>query len=526
MATNSNVRLFGKLDGLKLASGQRSAFNSSDLYPAANFVSQRMPMHVVRPRPNSEASTYDYDHNGYVGIPKEIRVCIQGGSYPFMFTIVKGPALATINNNPNDRDYGVFKYTPSALGNDEIIINAVDQSGTSRIINWTINVNVDWVRFVSPTGSNAAAGTEVAPWQTLTYAMAQSIGGRALCLMDGTYTDLNGSCNLIATGVNTMFARNKHMAIVDCATWSNTGNTVVFWGNSNNAGIYGIQFHNPPNVVANPRWFHFSNNCSGSWQDSCKFFINGRLGTDNTDNISCFFLSDLGSSAWRLNISQTRCDFDGFAGAPNGWSTLDTYTTRYLCIEKNLYSNQVSTTTGAGYVWIKASDNRYVSIRQNEFTTAHAGALIDVQISNRLGDDRCGYVEVCYNVVRTVSDSAGIEIMRGTGAGRRLPCWSYRNTVLGHIRVYKRSDQPLVFESIGDVLISSINAGQPFNVVGYDSTSGTPVIPVNQLTNTTVTVSNYECHLPSNAGAVDSACRFTGSYKTNWEGKRGHWISK
>lgn len=529
MATNAVIALNPNL-GNKCRSASAIALGVRRLFTPDRFISAVMPMHVVRPRPNSDvAGSISYDHNGYVGLETTIPITIQGGAFPFVYTIIEAPEGASINNDPSSRQYGNFKWTPTSEGIYDIKIVAIDQDKTERIISWSINVNSNWIVFAGNGGSNTYPGTMAQPFATITHAFSVTTGGKVLCLLDGTFTDLNGSRTMSASTINGIIARNPRAATIDCNSWVST-NSVVFWLNNNNTIIQGVKFLNPPTTGDNPRWFSVSNACNNSFMHNCDFDINGRFGTNNGDNISCFFFSDLGPSTQRRNIAQTECDFRRFAGNNggagfNGWSSIDVYTTRNAVIERCKFYDQVSSTTIGGMLWIKASDNRNLSIRQNEWVTPMSGRLLDLSMSNRLGDDRCGNIEVCYNIVRCNNQNEGIEVLSGSGAGRRLPVWSYRNTIInGTIKIHSRSDAPLAFTSINDVIINDQNEGEPWRIIGFNSTLGDPITPVAALTAVTASITGYECHLPTSANALNAAGELINQYAVH-TGILGHKIS-
>ena len=523
MPTSSAVVLRSVPNSTKVVTGVTANVLPSDFYPSANVIPAKMTMRVVRPCVNSEAGLYNYDHNGFVGMQSNVRICVQGGSFPFRFEIIRGPQGATISNDPNARDYGVLKYTPTENGLIDVMVLIVDQDRTTRIAAWSINVNVDWVRFVSPSGNDTNIGSYNQPWQTLTYATDQNTGGRALCLLDGTYTNLNSGASTATGGrFNSIFAYNRRQATVDC---TNTSAGTVFSVNGNNTIIQGINFNNPPITAGNPRWFSVNGQSNNTHMHDCSFDVNGRIGIANDDNISCLFFSDLGQNNFRRNISQTACDFYRLDTRFNGWSSIDTYTIRYACIEKNCFYDQVAGGTSGGTLWIKAADNQFFSIRQNEFATPHAGNCLELSMSARVADGRTGNFEVCYNyVVKT--DEGALRVLRGSGNGvATAPVWSYRNTFIGDITIFSRNEAS-TFISENDVVISDRSRGEPWKVVVLDTNLGSPYQPLTHQPSITHSITGIECHLPTSANALDTNGNLQGVYATQFHGTHGREISK
>ncbi len=525
MPTSSTIALKNVPNSTKVATGVSSNILPFDFYPNGNFIPAKMTMRVVRPCVNSEAGLYNYDHNGFVGMESHVRLSVQGGSFPFRFEIIRGPQGATISNDVNANDYGVLKYTPTQNGLIDVLVLIVDQERTVRLAAWTINVNADWIRFVSPAGNNANNGSYASPWQTLTYATGQNTEGRALCLLDGTYTDLNGTASMGVAGLfNTMFAYNRRQATIDCTSWTSTNGT-VFPINGSNTIIQGINFDNPPITAANPRWFSVNGQGNNTHMHDCSFNVNGRIGTNNGDNISCLFFSDLGSTNFRKNITQTACDFYGLDTRFNGWSSIDTYTIRYACIEKNRFYDQAAGGTSSGVIWIKAADNQFFSIRQNEFPTPHAGNCLELSMSARVADGRTGNFEVCYNyVVKT--DEGALRVLRGSGNGvATAPVWSYRNTFIGDITIFSRNEAS-TFISENDVVISDRSRGEPWKVVVLDTSLGNPYQPLTHQPSITHSITGIDCHLPTSANALDANGNLQGVYATQFHGTHGREISK
>jgi hypothetical protein len=321
-----------------------------------------------------------------------------------------------------------------------------------------------------------------------------------------------------------MFAYNRRQATVDCTTWTDTNGT-VFPVNGSNTIIQGINFNNPPTTAANPRWFSVNGQGNNAHMHDCSFDVNGRIGTINNDNISCLFFSDLGPSNFRKNITQTACDFYRLDTRFNGWSSIDTYTIRYACIEKNCFYDQFAGGSSGGTLWIKAADNQFFSIRQNEFPTPHAGNCLELSMSARVADGRTGNFEVCYNyVVKT--DEGALRILRGSGNGvATAPVWSYRNTFIGDITIFSRNEAS-TFASEKDVVISNRTRGEPWKVVVVDTNLGDPFQPLTHQPSITHSITGLECHLPTSANALDANGNLQGIYETQYLGTHGRELRK
>lgn len=493
-------------------------------YPAGYFAPTVMPMQIIRPAPASAViGYYSADYYGYVGQEKELRIAVQGGAFPYAPVIVSAPTGATIGTDPNDKEnYMVLRFACTEEGTDSIIVNVFDNDETMLKINITHITDNDAYRFVETTGSNiTGSGTLASPWQTLSHAFSNTTGGRILDLGDGTYNGMPLGLTLSSATLNSIMSRNPRGANLDYASNAETAIGSAFYINSPNCLISGIVVNNPQNACQNPRIFNAQAVASYTYMDNCRFNVDGRSGTLNNDNVSCFYFANPGSP--RTHIAQTRCEFTGFAGLSNGWSCTDMYNTRNVVIEANVFSDQRSTSTGAGIIWIKGDGNRNIDVRLNEFETVFGGGLIDIYLAN-LTENNTGNVDVSYNLIRCTGN-AGIWVFRADQAGARLPVWSRNNTIVGGVIMLFRRSFNATFSSDRDVIQSSITSTDPYKVVLRDPNDGADLYrPLSDMPSLTASITNYECQQSS--GVVDADGQLLGSYFTNYRGQRGHNIWK
>lgn len=122
----------------------------------------------------------------YSGVQYEYRLAILGGRFPYTFAKHTGPTGLTVQ-----RDSGIVRWTPSAESNDnQIIIVVTDYLGDTIHHAWQIDVDNSHFSFVdSANGSNSNAGTEAAPYLTISYAGANAGVNQYIYVKQGTYTD-------------------------------------------------------------------------------------------------------------------------------------------------------------------------------------------------------------------------------------------------------------------------------------------------------------------------------------------------
>lgn len=490
-------------------------------YPTGYFERSVMSMNVVRPSSNAVvAGVYSADHYGYVGRETQVYIAIQGGAFPYAPVLVSAPSGATIGTDPNAADYMILKYTPTANGSYSFSLKIFDQENTAKTIELTITVSTAWCVFISPTGNDTTGtGTKAAPWATISKAFSSTTGGKALIVEDGTYTNTTSN-TLNNTTINSILGWSQRGAQIDLSA---SNGTAFFWGASNSI-IQGVRFINPPTNVNNPKIISTSSTINNLHVDNCEFDINGRLGLLNDDNISCMFLGDSGTI--RSKVSQTRCDFLRFAGAANGWSAIDIYRTHYTVIERNRFLNQISATTSGANLWVKGDQNRYVDVRRNYFDSSWSGFALDVYMGNDGGINYVtGDVDVSYNLL--LGATGGIMVARGNTTGHVLPVWVRRNTVVNAgITVSARVADSTIktVESKSDVVQTTAGTTDPFKMFCSDTALGTPRQPLSYAPYCFLSCLNYECH--GDSGIVDAAGLLTGSYLTNYRGRRGHEVYK
>lgn len=490
-------------------------------YAVGYYAPQVMPFTLVRPAPASEViGFYSLDHYGYVGRETQIPIVAQGGAFPHSVVIDEAPAGATISNTPWDDDYLVLKFTPTANGTYKIRLRLYDAVGMLIVISYTFTVSENWCVFVSPSGNDSTGnGTKSNPWKTYAKAFSTATGGKCLILEDGTYDETTMGSSFSNSTIGSMCAWNQRGAIIDKLAVNSTGTSAVFITNKSHFAVQGLVFNNPPDSVSNPRWFSGDNSSQYLHMDNCEFDVDGRSGTANDDNVSCWMLGG-DTNTDRRFLSQTRCNFTGFVGLNNGWSSIDLYATSNCVIRSNKFSDQISTTTIAGMVWVKGSNNKNIDIQLNEFETVFGGNVIDIYLGNIVdADDKSGNIDVSFNLFRG-SGVTGIMFARASQSGRRLPVWTRRNTLIGGcIMVFDRT-YGVTISSDSDVIQSTDSSTDPWKVLLRKDGAFKPLSGMSSLT---YSVTNYECQ--DNSGVVDSDGILIDGY-SQYRGIRGHEIMR
>lgn len=508
--------------------------------PAGHFKSAKMAMAAVYPRPDAETQATAYCRNAYPGIQYKIPLAVQGGAWPFYYEPITLPSGATLGQMYGDADYGVLKWTPPGSGTHSFHIRVHDQDGNTVDLQWSSTVGTSWALFVDPTnGNDTNAGTLVSPKQTLAGAWSAATGGKHLILRGGTHA-MGGTLSLNSTTVIGMIGYPGEVATIDGSAVTGTGNH--FWHNGNDNTVQDLQFINTSTSTENPRWFTSMQVTHRLTQAFCTF-LNGRAGTatgGGDDNNSCFFLGNPG--AVREYVLQSHCHFENLVGTNNGFSAIDTYSCRYALIQHNTYGTPASPSSRHA-LWIKGGGNTYITVRENRWTQAWTGSGTGGGlVVFALGTDGIGtipgYQELCYNTIistnkTTTTDVPAVTIATASQAGLRGPIWLYRNTVVGTYTIARTNielsdvyieDEVIVNDCTFYNDISTVMSPQPAYRVSYTWSSD----PNNRFRDPALrplmqqfVMTGIECHGKTTDNVLDSAYRLTGSYRTNWLGKRG-----
>jgi len=503
------------------------------LLAPGRFIPAKMPLtaqRVVLPRPDAETSARAFHRNAHVGLPYELPIVVQGGSWPFVYELVEAPAGASLGRAYGDPHYGILRWTPDASGTFSFTVRVRDQDGGSVQFNWSGTVSAAWVRFVDAVnGSDASGNGSLAlPWRTLAHAYTQVQDGGALCLRTGQYQAPAESMNIAVSGgtgagrVGSLFGWPGESATIDCSTQ----NAAHFaWYNSSDTYVAHLNFRNGPSNQSNPRYFGSLNVNHRCYQYRLSF-DSAALGTASgggDDNNSCLFLGAGG--AVREYVAQVFCTFRRLPFTNNGFSAIDTYQTRYLVVADNLFEAP-SDASSQHAIWIKGWEQEDISIRGNRWTEAWDGGLIDLSMSGAAGSFTTRRIEVCYNTIATRDGRGGLGIGVGASAsgGERGPIWIYRNTIRAPA-VIVRSSSALRISFENDVIVHDavVQGSNPdTRIVLFDSNAPAGVYYDPAIReNLTLTSTGSECHGRSSAGILDAQLRLTGAFRSQYLGTHG-----
>lgn len=534
----SFIAAFGMLRTLPVRAGAFEADRLArrrhrGLLPDGRYMPAKMPLHadrVVLPRPDAETHARAYHRNAHVGLRYELPIVVQGGAWPFVYTLLDAPDGAQLGRQHVDPRYGIVTWTPQHDGPFAFRVRITDQDGDSVEVEWSGVTGTDWVRFVDAANGNDATGDGGigAPWRSLGAAYAQTTGGRALCLRAGTYASSTGSMSMSTSLFASLFGWPDEQPVIDC---DGLLPGVFTWLNGHDLFVGLITLRGGPAAADNPRYFSSLNVNHRCYQYRITFDqpSAGTTSGGGDDNNSCLFLGAGGGQ--RRHVAQTHCTFRRLRRTNNGFSGIDTYRTRYLVVADNVYDTPFDGTGSRMALWIKGGDHEDVSVRGNRWTQAWNG---DSLINLAMGLDGAGStfaarnIEICYNTVVSTSTMGWSSIAMQFGMagqnGERGPVWVYRNTVRGIVAIDKR-DWPLQISFENDVIVNEAS------VFGGTASGKVMMIDPNDPAdrfrdpatrpNIELTVTSMECHGNAADGILDAGHRLQGAWRTQYLGTHG-----
>ncbi len=256
MATSSVVSL-SSIAGAPIA---KSGIKLATLPLAiGRYSEEKMPFRFMT-KGDSLTSPYAYQRLAQTGVTWEFPISGIWGAYPYIYTIVSGPAELTIgqwltrdsfgdwNINP---DYGVLKWVSPIAGNHQIIVCVTEANGYSHNVSFTLNVGNNYY-FAGLTASGSGDGSSYenkAAYTSLfmdgaNHTIASPARYKVLCLDGGTYVytgdfvinDLKplavinypGTVPVIRSEGNGQIRLNTHHAFVSGIIAENWGPSSVF----------------------------------------------------------------------------------------------------------------------------------------------------------------------------------------------------------------------------------------------------------------------------------------------------------
>lgn len=461
--------------------------------PSDQFVSAKMPMHALYPRPDTETNADARHLWAHSGFEYRVPIGVQGGAWPFKYEIISAPIGATIGQYWWAADYGVLKIGGGLFGASEsITVRVTDQDGSTVDLSWTVTLDNTKFVFIEDGWTGTKTGTidepleDISDWYLNSNTDA-TYAGRIVVLRGGAYTLTGdgGNLNFDPDDKTRGFVGYPdETPVIDCST---AAIVITTGGTADDLFVGGISWTPANDNDSNPHFFFLgSGDRTTFWGNS---FSDMTHGTDGSDNTCAVFWNS--QATVRQNIFVKSNDFNNINNSTgsNG-SYIDIYTSEYILIESNTARNS---TTNYGF-WMKYSED-YTTVRDNVAVDNVEGVQILIGGSSNIGNT-VEYTEVCWN--RIQRNSTNLDCFTWSGGGTtHTEDFFYRNTVVGKPAFLHPGTQNYIEE---DNLY--ITDDTTFLYQSY-------VTNINDLV------------YGSAVGAVDSEGKLTGTYRTAHLGLNG-----
>lgn len=406
---------------------------------SSRYITSKRTLAIIHPRPDGETNSFARHRNLYPSIAYEIPVGVQGGAYPYKFTLTGNTTLpgASIGETlvvsgdtlVEPSDYGIVNGTAPASGTYTVEVQVEDQEGSTATVSWQVVTSATPFVFIDAvSGNNSNAGTLAAPFQTMlalhSDSSATTTYSQKIVYMRGgqhNFVGISGNGNNYA-----MFSNNLPTCFLAYpgetprVDMSGTGWMVINSG-GDDAYFSGITWHDNNTSSGNSMMFVIF----GTSRDRITFFKNTyedySVGSGGSSNPSVTYASSQPSSYFY----RSRDTFTGTQG-----NSLTIYQANdaviELCEWNSCTFSQTSASNQYGVIYLKDNPNG-VTIRRNKNvgnTWSGMEAVVNCVGQNN-GDD----VEVCYNWFETDRTSGqGGAIWDGINNQTLTNGWFYRNT--------------------------------------------------------------------------------------------------
>lgn len=492
--------------------------------PSGHYIPAKMSMTAVFPRPDAETNTYARQRLAYADGATQYRIpiAIQGGAYPFHYSLAVSPTPSTsmtIGQDYGQVDYGIVTWTPQASDIGQTYtatVTVTDQDSNTTSVTWSVTATTSNFVFVDPTAATNGTGTKASPFNSTVPLFVEHISvtsspyaNDVVYFRGGTTTLVGPETDAASKAGNVQLQDNKNPI-----TWlgypgdASPVPTVDFSGskvivdNQNDVYFGGLNIANARTDVTDASFFFFNQNAA---QDRATFFEN------NFSNIQDLSGGDSNQAAITLfNPGILRKYFTLMGCTLNNYTAelVDVYAVKYGVIENNKLLTGNGTSPWAG-IFLK-SDSQNFSVRRNVSLSQsfNYGAIWIMGQAQVFTNDN---IEVCYNLILSGNSSKPAFIYEWTGPGgsnnTNEKIYAYRNTFYGWIG--GNFDYPFTITEENNVLIDDSGKNATMNISGSGGVQ--TVIKSNNLEGT------------SSDGYIDSAGNLTGTY-TQYIGTHGYQI--
>jgi hypothetical protein len=456
----------------------------------------------------------------YPGITYTIRAAAIGGSYPYTWSLSNAPGGMSI-----DASTGVITWTNPTTTASNIQVTCTDALDNTDSETYSITVGTSgWLFLDAVSGSDAAAGTLAAPWQTLDKLYDSSGAYERTYFRAGTYTpagitvenadDVNGEERIIWAGVSRstiwLAYPGDAQPIIDFGYSGtgypyNTGDSVPRFRFGGAAScLIGLKFTNSMTMA-----FQMARGSNrGVYVWDCDFDNTGP-GINGGNSAFIMWQAEYGSGGTPgsqcygdVVIGCTFNDIDA-VGTNGSNSVLKMYS-----MVKPLFDDNVITNSSDGVeCFAYKADISQFTIRGNSFSNIGYTAISGNMDTHNTGEETYG--EVCYNYVAD-ADLSGLDIGNARVGDFIGQVDVYRNTFVCPIRVQNlyTVDGPYTF--LHNVIQNADGAQAPWAYIQDTSISDSSRVTLTD-------------NLTGASGVVDGSGNLTGA-NVSYLGTRGRQI--
>jgi len=382
-------------------------------------------LEIAQPQPNLDTKNRFY--KAYPGLEYNVRVAINGGEFPFLYSLVEAPSGMEIDAK------GVITWSNPVESQSpyNVTLTVTDASSISKTVSWTISVSQSGFRFIDAingkTVSQGGTGSIDNPWKTIKdwyegddvgSIARNSYAGEFLYWREGTYLidgfidpdNANRFLNRDGNKPNVWLAYPGEKPIIDfndayINIWETTNLYIdgfEFALNGNQRGLGLVLPSSGSHVTIRRSKFHGITTGYVGGNNSHVFITRTSPGTQG--------------GYWAIQDNE-------FYDVNQGYGVLG-YSAEQVLIENN-YLHDID-----GHAIGPKEGTAMWFIRNNKFFNNPLDA-IGIQYSDT-GGILSGHIEVSYNLVLQGAGGGWVRVNSNQTASGH-PVYVFRNTILGEL---------------------------------------------------------------------------------------------
>lgn len=441
------------------------------IFAQSLYAASYQTLDIVQPR--AGLTTANRFYLAYPGLEYNVRVAVEGGAYPYTYSLTAYPSGMTINTAT-----GVISWAnPTTTGSPHnVTVQVTDDDSNTDSVSYTLTVTSSGFLFISPNGSGTETGDSYAnPMAFVDMYNGSETNGTADSRDDDTYAGyfvyyLGGTYTPYSDGIyhedsaRTVFRYNDKPLVWiaypgETPTVSTEDSYLVFYNTQDNLYVDGITFDVGSNAYSTA--LRIAGGSSHVTIKDC-IFENQSIATQPT-NRSVIFIENNGSgNYWGIH---------GNTFQNNLYMAIEGYNADHVVIFDNTFTNHDSHA-----IYPKMS-TRYWSIFDNVISSCEDNAInLDAyDVSGSIGN-----FEVHHNLINNHVSGQALYVNFNYSSGGIEESWIYRNTFDGDIvfrEISDTNDGPfnlfnnVIINSSGDWSCSSCTL--PSRVIDTDNVKGT-----------------------------------------------------